>query len=90
MTEVWISGFDKNLEGLEDNTDIIKEESKHNYNEDVNIKDKIDILEIIKKNIINENSRHLMIISEGNYTNATLKYLLKQLKLKHIELIISK
>ena len=56
----------------------------------MNIKDKIDILEIIKKNIINENSRHLMIISEGNYTNATLKYLLKQLKLKHIELIISK
>ena len=42
------------------------------------------------KIVMDENSRYLMLISEGNSASEILKYLLKKLKRNHIELVGSK
>ena len=94
LTEVGLLSLEINFGGLEDSTDVIKkifkDEFKHKFDENANIEDKIDILEIIKKNIMDENSRYLMLISEGNSASEILKYLLKKLKRNYIELVGSK
>ena len=94
LTEVGILCLEINFGGLEDSTDIIKrifkEEFKHKFDENVKIEDNLDILDIIKKNIMDENSRYLMLISEGNSASDIMKYLLKKIKRKHTELIGSK
>ena len=94
LTEVGLLSLEINFGGLEDSTkkikEIFREEFKHKFDENVKIEDKIDISEIIKKNIMDENSRYLMLISEGNSASEIVKYLLTQLKRKYIELIGSK
>ena len=94
LTEVGILSLEINFGGLEDSAlaikKIFKEEFKHKFDENVNIEDEIDILDIIKKNIMDENSRYLMLISEGNSSSDILNYLLNKLNRKYISLVGSK
>ena len=94
MTEVGILSLEINFGGLEDSTkkikEIFKDEFKHKFDENIRLEDEMNLLEINKKNLMDENSRYLMRISEGNSASDILKYLLNKLKRKHIELIGSK
>ena len=94
LTEVGILSLEINFGGLEDSTkkikEIFKDEFKHKFDENIRLEDEMNLLEIIKKNLMDENSRYLMLISEGNSASDILKYLLNKLKRKHIELIGSK
>ena len=94
LTEVGILSLEINFGGLEDSAltikNLFKEEFKHKFDENVKIEDEIDILDIIKKNIMDENSRYLMLISEGNSSSDILSYLLTKLNRKYILLVGSK
>ena len=94
LTEVGIISLEINFGGLEDSIkkikEIFKEEFKHKFDENVRIEDEMNLLEIIQKNIMDENSRYLMLISEGNSASDIVKYLLNKINRKHIELIGSK
>ena len=59
----------------------------HKYDNSVNFNKNFSVLDAIKKNIMDPNSRYLMLKSEGN---DGIKYLLNSLKRKYIELVGSK
>ena len=94
LTEVGIVSLERNFGGIEDSINIIKnifkEEFKYKFDETVNINRKIDVLDIIKKNLLDQNSRYLMLISDGNDAGEILKYLLTNINRKYIELVGSK
>ncbi len=94
LTEVGILSLERNFGGLEDSIKTIKimfkDEFKYKFDETVNIDRKIDVLDIIKKNLTDQNSRYLMLISDGNDAGEILKYLLANIKKKYIELVGSK
>ena len=92
LTEVGNLSLDRNFGGLEDSSSKIKEifksEFGHKYDDDINYK--FSVLDAIKKNISDPNSRYLMLISEDNDGSDIIKYLLDSLGRKYIELIGSK
>ena len=94
LTEVGILSLERNFGGLEDSTkkvkEIFKDEFKHKFDESIKIDRKIDIFDIIKKNILDQNSRYLMLISDGNDAGEILKCLLSNINKKYIELVGSK
>ena len=94
LTEVGIYSLERNFGGLEESTrkvkEIFKTEFKHKFDENVKIDRKIDVLDMIEKNISDPNSRYLMLISDGNDSSQILKYLLKMKNRKYTELVGSK
>ncbi len=92
LTEVGLLSLNRNFGGLEDSCskikEIFKKEYGHKYDEEV--KGNFSVLDAIKKNILDPNSRYLMLISEGNDGNDIIKYLLDSLGKKYIELVGSK
>ena len=92
LTQVGNLSLDRNFGGLEESStkikEIFKSEFGHKYVEDLNYK--FSVLDAIKKNILDPNSRYLMLISEDNDGSDIIKYLLDSMKRKYIELIGSK
>ena len=68
LTEVGLLCLNRNFGGLEDSStkikEIFKNEYKHKYDEEA--EGDFSVLDAIKKNIIDPNSRYLMLISEEN------------------------
>ena len=94
LTEVGLMSLCRNFGGLEhSNTEIIKifkQLFEHKFDESIEYSKKFSVLEAIKKNVMDSNSRYLMLISEGNDATDITKYLLKSLNKKFIELVGSK
>ena len=94
LTETAILCLNRNFGGLEDSSskikEIFKKEYGHKYEEDVDLEGNFSVLDAIKKNILDSNSRYLMLISEGNDGSDIIKYLLNSLGKKFIELVGSK
>ena len=92
LTEVGILCLNRNFGGLEDSSsriiEIFKKEYGHKFDEEVEVN--FSVLDAIKKNILDSNSRYLMLISEGNDGSDIIKYLLTSLNKKYIELVGSK
>ena len=97
LARIAITSLERNFGGLENSTEkikeIFKEEYGHQYNLESNPKSNFSILNIIEKNIVDSNSRYLMVISEGNDGSDIIKFLLKNsenIKRDYIELVGSK
>ena len=92
LSEVGILCLNRNFGGLEDSSsriiEIFKNEYGHKFDEEVDVN--FSVLDAIKKNILDSNSRYLMLISEGNDGSDIIKYLLDSLGKKYIELVGSK
>ena len=92
LTEVGILCLNRNFGGLEGSSSkiisIFKKEYGHKFDEEVEVN--FSVLDAIKKNILDPNSRYLMLISEGNDGSDIIKYLLDSLGKKYIELVGSK
>ena len=94
LTEIGIQALNSNFGGLEEsNTKILeffKVQYKNKFDESVDINKSFSVLEAIEKNIMDPNSRYLMLVSDGNNGSEIVKYLLKKLNKKFIELVGSK
>ena len=94
LTEIALSSLDRNFGGLENSNSKIKElfkkEYGYKYDQNVDLEKSSSVLDMIKKNILDSNSRYLMLISEGNDASDIVKYLLNSLKRKFNELVGSK
>ena len=94
LTEIGLLCLNRNFGGLEDSSSkikkIFKNEYGHKYEKDVDLEGNFSVLDAIKKNILDPNSRYLMLISEGNDGSDIVKYLLDSIGKKFIELIGSK
>ena len=94
LTEVGILSLNRNFGGLENSNSIIKgmfkKEYGHKYDNTVNFDTNFSVFDAIKKNILDPNSRYLMLISEGNDGSDIIKYLLNSVNKKYIELVGSK
>ena len=91
LTEVAIISLNRNFGGLEESSKIInkifKELYSHKYDDTIDFKKGFSVLSAIKKNLLDSNSRYLMLISEGNDASDILKYVLNSLKKNYIELV---
>ena len=80
LTETAILCLNRNFGGLENSSNKIKEifkkEYGYKYDEEVDVNGSFSVLDAIKKNILDPNSRYLMLISEGNDGSEIVKYLL--------------
>ena len=94
LTEVGLLSLSRNFGGLENSIkticDIFRTLYAHKYDESVSIKEGFTVLDAIRKNVNDPNSRYLMLISEGNDATDITKYLLGELNKKYIELVGSK
>ena len=94
LTEIGIHSLNRNFGGLDEtNKKIIeyfKEQYKNDFDETVDINKSFSVLDAIEKNVNDQNGRYLMLISDGNCGNEIVKYLLKKMNKKYIELIGSK
>ena len=94
LTKIGIISLERNFDGLEDSIkkikEIFKKECGHIYDENYNLEDNTTVLDVIKKNILDTDSRYLMLISEGNDASDIIKYLLNSMKKKYNELVGSK
>ena len=94
MTEIGIQSLNRNFGGLEEKNEKILEffkiQYKNKFDDTVNINNSFSVLDAIEKNVTDPNSRYLMLISDGNNGSDIVKYLLKKLNKKYIELIGSK
>ena len=94
LTEIGLLSLNRNFGGLENSNDTIKKFFinlyGHKLDENVNFEKNFSILDAINKNIMDSNSRYLMLISEGNDGSDIIKYLLNNLNRKFIELVGSK
>ena len=93
LTEVGILSLYRNFGGLENSNNKIKEifkkEYGHKYDENAD-SNNFSVLDAIKKNILEPNSRYLMLISDGNDGSDIVKFILYSLERKFIELVGSK
>ena len=93
LNEIGNLSLERNFGGLENSINIIKnifnKEFGNKLNEN-NEENKLNVLDVIKQNILHQNSRYLMLISDGNDASEILKTFLKSSKKKYIELIGSK
>ena len=94
LTEIGIDSLNRNFGGIEETNLKILEHFKNRYknkfDETVDLKNGFSVLDAIEKNVSDPNSRYLMLISDGNNGSDIVKYLLKKLKKKYIELVGSK
>ena len=94
LTETGLHALDRNFSGLEGSNNKIKKIFKEKFQEDydmsVDDEKPLSVLEAIKKNLSDSNSRYLMLISEGNDGRDIVKYLLNKENKDFIELIGSK
>ena len=92
LTEIGIKSLERNFGGLENSTKTIIEkfEKQYGHKFDKQNKKSHSILDIIKSNITDSISRYLMLISEGDDGSDIIKYLLKSMNKKYIELVGSK
>ena len=86
LTEIAILCLNRNFGGLENSSSkikkIFKDEYGYNFDENINLEGNFSVFDAIKKNILDSNSRYLMLISEGNDGSDIVKYLLDSLKKK--------
>ena len=94
LTEIALLSLNRNFGGLENSNENIKQifikVYGHKFDKNINFNKNFSILDAIKKNILDSNSRYLMLISEGNDGSDIVKYLLNSLDKKFIELVGSK
>ena len=94
LTEIGILSLSRNFGGLENSNSKIKEIFKELYadkfDDTIEISKGFSVLDAIKKNVCDPNSRYLMLISEGNDASDITKYLLDSLDKKYIELVGTK
>ena len=94
LTEVGLISLCRNFGGLEKLNiqiiEIFKKLFQDKYNESVNLTRVFSVLDTIKKNVNESDSRYLMLISEGNDATEITKYLLETSRKKYIELVGSK
>ena len=80
LTEVGILSLNRNFGGLENSNakinKIFKDLYGLKYDESVEFNKGFSVLNAIKKNILDCNSRYLMLISEGNDASDIIKYVL--------------
>ena len=84
----------RNFGGLEKSKKIIKDIFKkvygYKYDESVENTYNFSVIDAIKKNITDLNSRYLILIYDGNDGRDIIKYILKSLKKNYFELVGSK
>ena len=94
LTEIALLSLNRNFGGLENSNENIKKMFiklyGHKFDNTVNFDQNYSILDAINKNILDSNSRYLMLISEGNDGSDIIKYLLNSLNKRFIELVGSK
>jgi hypothetical protein len=94
LTEVGLLSLCRNFGGLENSNSKIKEIFKEvyadKYDENAEVSHSFSVLDSIKKNVSDPNSRYLMLISEGNDASDIMKYLLESLGKRYIELVGTK
>ena len=94
LTEIGVQSLNRNFGGLEESNKKILEIFKTQYNtrfdNNVNLDKSFSVLDAIEQNVTDPNSRYLMLISDGNNGSDIVKYLLKKLNKKYIELVGSK
>ena len=94
LTEVGLLSLCRNFGGLENSTtkiiEIFKDLYKDKFDETVEISKGFSVLDAIKKNVNDPNSRYLMLISDGSDASDITKYLLESLGKKYIELVGTK
>ena len=94
LSEIALLSLNRNFGGLENSNEKIKnkfiEVYGRKFDENVKLEKSFSVLNAIKKNIQDCNSRYLMLISEGNDGSDIVKYLLSSLNRKYIELVGSK
>ena len=94
LTEVGILSLNRNFGGLENSSlkinEIFKELYGHKYDETIDFSKGFSVLNAIRKNLLDSNSRYLMLISEGNDASDIVKYVLNSLNKNYIELVGSK
>ena len=94
LTEVGVLSLNRNFGGLEESSKkinkIFKDLYGHRYDESVDFTKGFSVLNAIKKNLLDSNSRYLMLISEGNDASDILKYVLTSINKNYIELVGSK
>ena len=90
LTEIGLFSLNRNFGGLENSNQIIgifKNLFKNKYDENVEKEVKFSVIKAIEKNILGQNNRYLMLISETNIGDDIVKYLLKTLKKDYVEMI---
>ena len=94
LTEIGLLSLSRNFGGLENSDAIVRDIFKKLYadkfDENVEISKGFSVLEAIKKNVSDRNSRYLMLISEGSDASDITKFLLESLGKKYIELVGTK
>ena len=94
LSETAILSLDRNFGGLEYSSKKMKEIFKklywYNFDENVDIYNRFSLLDIIKKNISDNNTRYLMLIIEEDNDWEIIKDILDSFGKKYIELIGSK
>ena len=94
LTEIGLFSLNRNFGGLETSnsfiTNIFKNLYGYKYDESAENNKKFSVIDAIEKNLLNCNTRYLMLISEGNDGNDIVKYIIKSLNKNYIELIGSK
>jgi hypothetical protein len=93
LTEIGIQALHRNFGGLDENEKIFeffKNRYKNKYDNTVDLNKSFSVLDAIKKNVTDPNSRYLMLISDGNNGSDIVKYLLKNMNKQYIELVGSK
>ena len=94
LTEIGILSLNRNFGGLENSStkinEIFKELFAYKYDQTIDFTTGFSVLNAVKKNILDSNSRYLMLISEGNDASDIIKYVLDSLKKNYIELVGSK
>ena len=91
LTEIGTQALIRNFSGLEESNlkilEIYKYINKNNFDNSFNINKSFSVLNAIEKNITEPNTRCLMLITEGNDEIDIVKYFIKKLNKKYIELI---
>ena len=92
LIRIGIESLERNFDGLEDSINTIKKifREVHGFDERFYLGKNDSILENIKKNLLDSNSRYLMIISDGNDGSDIIKYLINSIGKNYIELVGSK
>ena len=94
LTEIGVLCLNRNFGGLENSStkinEIFKELFAYKYDQTIDFTKGFSVLNAVKKNILDSNSRYLMLISEGNDASDIIKYVLESLKKNYIELVGSK
>jgi len=94
LTETGLLSLSRNFGGLENSNSIVRDIFKKLYadkfDETVEISKGFSVLDAIKKNVSDRNSRYLMLISEGSDSSDIMKYILESLGKKYIELVGTK